>query len=171
MLSCMLSSSSQRLGLITEPWCLSTKVPTPAKGIHISLVHCAEYCGAEEMSSLVHCYLKLCGYSGFILLFLVLISNAPKPNSLEKFASCYQNGQIIDSATDNVGMRIAATMTISMGTDWGTELVQGIKCTALGVPAVPSFCDQESTVFPSFLLPHSRGNLSSGICFFRTACN
>lgn len=143
MLSCVLSSSSQRLGLITEPWSLSTKVPTPAKGIHISLVHCAESCGAEEMPSLVYCYLKLCGYSGFILFFLVLtmeiflISNAPKPNSQEKFASCYQNGQIIDSATDNVGRRIAATMTISMGTDRGTELGAGNKMYCFGYSSCP----------------------------------
>lgn len=163
--------------------CPSTKVPEPAKGIHISLIHCAECCGAEGMSPFGHCCLKPHGCSGIIVACSSGHGNSSdlkfsNLNSWEKFASCYQNGGIIDSATDNVGTKIALTMTISMDTDRGRVLGTGNTMSCFGVPAVLSFCHQElSSVnniqqyFPSFLLPHSRASLSPQMCSFQSACD
>ena len=158
----MLFSWSHGLGLSTESQLPSTKVPRLAKGIHISWFHCAEYCVAEGMSSFVHCYLKSHDCSGFIFFSLVLnmkiflISNAPTSIAQKSFQVATKMAGLLTLPQTMWAQRLPWQWQSPWAQIEEENWAHGIKCSALGVPAVLSFCDQELSSIeniPCFLTP------------------
>lgn len=144
----MLFSWSHGLGLSTESQLPSTKVPRLAKGIHISWFHCAEYCVAEGMSSFVHCYLKSHDCSGFIFFSLVLnmkiflISNAPTSIAQKSFQVATKMAGLLTLPQTMWAQRLPWQWQSPWAQIEEENWAHGIKCSALGVPAVLSFCDR-----------------------------
>lgn len=109
-----------RLELTIEP---QHKVPKPAKEF---IFHCSIVQNTRSWRIFFTCsplfkatwLLWLSFFSSILEHGTISDLKCSNLNRWEKFATCYQNGQITDSATDNVGTRIALTMPISMGKKW-----------------------------------------------------